>query len=101
MPKGKAITALVDTVVSSGIKIKTQETVQWWYRPCEEEANACPWNSEEGHGSLWAMVVRTVLRWRRDISGGKSQGRTGPILSPLSLPLTATYVPYEQQWAGG
>lgn len=26
-----------------------------------EEANVCPRNSEEGHGSLWAMVVRTGL----------------------------------------
>lgn len=26
-----------------------------------EEANVCPWNSEEGHGSLWAMVIRTGL----------------------------------------
>ena len=35
MAKGKAITALVDTGVSTGIKIKAQETVKWWFRPCE------------------------------------------------------------------
>lgn len=44
-----------------------------------------------------------VLRWRRDISSGKSQGKNCPILSPPSLPLWPPYVPYEQQvgwWVG-
>lgn len=53
MPKGKAITALVDTVVSTGIKIKTQETVQWWYRPCEGRGQRVPL---EFRGGTWLPV---------------------------------------------
>ena len=68
MPKGKAITALVDTVVSMGIKIKTQETVQWWYRPCEGRGQRVPLEVRGG-----TFPVESHME------------RTGPILSPLSL----------------
>lgn len=86
MPKGKAITALVDTVVSC-IKIKTQETVQWWYRPQREEANTPlefrggTW-LPEGNGRQDSLEVEEGhFQWKQ------ARRELVQFSAPLSLPL--------------